>query len=296
MVRAALAVAALALASALASALALAGNPALELRPLGAAPPEQPARALGPGQLPHSEVATGSRDVARAWLARPTDRYPHAVLGDALEASQLVVEMRDGRAVHVELPPNRVFEDLAPRLADLDGDGRDEILVVESDLRLGASLSVYGVRADGLQRRASSGFLGQPNRWLNPLGAGDFDGDGKLDLALVATPHIGGALRLYRYAEPALIPFAEFSGVSTHSLGSTELGLGRVVKRSPRDRLLMPDATMRALRLLEWTPGGVVEIARVALPSRPEGSLVPAGENRWRLRLEGGETIELLAR
>lgn len=292
MVRAAFAVAALALAS----ALALAGGPALDLRPLGTVPPEPPAPSLRPGQLPHSEVATGSRDVARAWLAHPTDRYPHAVLGDALEAAQLVVEMRDGGTFSVELPPNRVFEDLVPRLVDLDGDGRDEIVVVESDLRLGASLSVYGVRADGLQRRASSGFLGQPNRWLNPLGAGDFDGDGKLELALVATPHIGGVLRLYRYAEPALIPFAELSGVSTHSLGSTQLGLGRVVKRSPRDRLLVPDATMRALRLLEWTPDGVAEIARVALPSRPEGSLAPAGENRWRLRVGGGETLEVLAR
>jgi len=60
-----------------------------------------------------------------------------------------------------------------------------------------------------------------PNRWLNPLGVGDFDGDGRLDIALVATPHIGGRLRLYRYQPGRLTLFAERSGVSTHRIGST---------------------------------------------------------------------------
>ena len=253
-------------------------------------------QATRPGQLPHSEVATGLRNVAFAWLARPTDRYRHAVLGDALEAAQLVVEMRDGRVFNVELPPDRVFEDLGPRLVDLDGDGRDEIVVVESDLRFGASLAVYAVDASGLRRRASSGFLGWPNRWLNPLGAGDFDGDGKTDLALVATPHIGGVLRLYRFTEPALAFYAEYSGVSTHRLGSTHLGLGRVVKRRPRDRLLLPDQAQRSLLLLEWGAQGIAEVARVDLPGRLDGSLVFTGENRWQLRVEGGAAFEVIAR
>jgi hypothetical protein len=49
-----------------------------------------------PDQLPHSRVAHGHKDIKAAWLSHPTDRYPHGVLGDALEASRLVVETRSG--------------------------------------------------------------------------------------------------------------------------------------------------------------------------------------------------------
>ncbi len=35
--------------------------------------------------------------------------------------------------------------------------------------------------------------------------------------------------------------FAEYPGISTHRMGSTELGLGRVASVKPRDQLLVPD-------------------------------------------------------
>ena len=56
--------------------------------------------------------------------------------------------MADGRLQDVtyQLPLNRVFEDLVPRLVDLDGDGRDEVVLVESDLLRGAALVVLGLR------------------------------------------------------------------------------------------------------------------------------------------------------
>jgi len=41
-------------------------------------------------------VAEGTRDIARTWLAKLIDRYPHGVLSDVLEANALVVEARDG--------------------------------------------------------------------------------------------------------------------------------------------------------------------------------------------------------
>ncbi len=256
----------------------------------------QPGRAPRPGQLPMSRIAVGTRDIAAAWLARPTDRYPHGALGDALEAAQLVVERRDGTVLELELPPSRVFEDLEPRLFDLDGDGRDEIILVESDLRLGASVAVYGIGADGLGRRAASEFIGRANRWLNPVGAGDFDGDGRPDIAVVLTPHIGGILRLFRFTEPLLEPFADHMGVSTHSFGSFDLAMGRVVDRRPRDRLLLPDQAHRRMRLLEWTDGAIEEVASVELPAPLASGLTPIGPNRWRLRLDDGRRFELQAR
>jgi hypothetical protein len=241
-----------------------------------------------PDQLPQSRVARGRRNIIAAWYAGPTDRYRHGVLGDELEASRLVVETFDEKHLHVDLPPTRVFEDLEPRLADLNGDHNDEIIVVESDTTLGASLVVYGIITGCLVRMAATPFLGQPYRWLNPLGVGDFDGDGRPDIALVATPHIGGILRLYRFDDAALSLFAEYLGVSTHRMGSTELGLGRVIPATPRDRLLVPNQARRALMLLEWTPDGWHEITRAQLPGQLRSSLIPVEDSRWRLRLEDG--------
>lgn len=246
-----------------------------------------------PDQLPGSRVARGDGDIAAAWLAGPTPRYDHAVLGDGLEAARLVVETRDGKTLVHALPASRVFEDLMPRLVDMDQDGDDEILVVETDSALGASLAVYGIAGERIVRRTATAFLGQSHRWLNPLGVGDFDGDGRLDIALVATPHIGGRLRLYRYTAPTLTRFAETGGVSTHAIGSRELGLGRVVPYPDRDRFLLPDQSHGSLLLLEWTPDGIRELARATLPSAIETSLELRGNDRWRFRSRDGRHWEV---
>lgn len=266
----------------------------IELKLHAAGPPSIDISAASrPDQLPQSRVARGDRNIVAAWYAGPTDRYRHGVLGDRLEASRLVVETADGEYLQIDLPPSRVFEDLEPRLYDLDGDDRDELIVVESDVDAGASLAVYGIVADRLVRVAQTPFLGQPNRWLNPLGVGDFDGDGRPDIALVATPHIGGRLRLYRYKDATLSLFAEYPGISTHRLGSTELGLGRVVAAVPRDRLLVPNQARRVIMLMEWSPDGWREMTRVQLPGTLGSSLVPMGEGRWRFRLENGRFYEI---
>ena len=251
-------------------------------------PPQKGSSSKMPGQLPHSRVARGSRDIVVAWLADPTDRYQHDVLGDDLEATKLMVETSTGKRLQVDLPPTRVFEDLQPRIVDIDGDGREEIIVVESDRFLGASLAVYGIVDDRLARIAATAFLGRPYRWLNPLGVGDFNGDGKLDVALVATPHIGGILRLYRFKIGKLSLFAEYPGVSTHQMGSTELGLGRVVANRPRDQLLVPTQTRKAMMLLEWSPDGLQVVARVELPGRLASSLTPTDDGKWRFHVEDG--------
>lgn len=246
-----------------------------------------------PGQLPHSRIAHGLRDVKAAWLAMPTERYHHGVLGDNLEAASLVIETHDNQQLQVDLPMTRVFEDLEPRLADLNRDGRDEILVVESDLSLGAALAIYHIAGKKLVQLSMTPFLGQKNRWLNPLGTGDFDGDGNTEIAVVATPHIGGKLRLYRLSGSRLEMFAEYDGVSTHKMGSTELGLGRVIKGTSRDRILIPDQSRLSFILLEWRQTGWNELTRVILKSAINSSLIDAGNGRWQFMAENGNRYEV---
>ena len=48
------------------------------------------------GMLPDGEGATGAGLIAEAYLTGPTDRYPHGILGDAIEVSGLRVVTSEG--------------------------------------------------------------------------------------------------------------------------------------------------------------------------------------------------------
>ena len=211
-------------------------------------------------RLPQSLATSGQRDVAWAWLASPTGRYPHASMGSAVHAASLHVIGQDGRTASLQLPKQRVFEDLQPRLVDLDGDGRDEIVVIEADVERGAALVAYGLPRTGnvLEERARSAFLGLPFRWLSPVGFADFEGKSKLDIASVTTPHIGGVLTLYRYAPPRIEAFAKAMDVSNHQMGDPNLqmhailGRGDGIGSGQRPTVIVPDMSRRALHALRW--------------------------------------------
>ncbi len=110
--------------------------------------------------IPHSRVATGANDIAAAWLAGATGRYAHGVLGDAIEASELRVRTRQGKELVFRLLQDSVFEDLTPRLTDIDGDGRDEILLVRSHVEAGAAVMLLGLRGERITRLAESPAIG----------------------------------------------------------------------------------------------------------------------------------------
>lgn len=216
---------------------------------------QRAAPAAAAKRLPQSQATPGQQDIAWAWLASPTARYPHSSMGSPVHAGSLQVLGRDGRAASLELPRQRVFEDLQPRLIDLDGDGRDEIVVIEADGERGAALVAYGMprTGDQLEERARSSYLGLPFRWLNPVGFADFDGDGKLDIASITTPHIGGTLTLYRYAPPRIEPFAKAMDVSNHQMGDANLQMHAVLSLpGQRPTVVVPDMSRRGLHALRW--------------------------------------------
>ena len=266
-------------------------------------------------RLPDSQVAQGQRNIAWAWLGSPTRRYPHPALGSAEHAGSLHVLLRQtgGSAspfasgstqgtytaaksavatpIVLTLPLNRVYEDRLPRLVDLDGDGTDEILLIESDLLKGSALVVLGIRSvrvggsekQTLVELARGPFTGSTFRWLNPVGVADFDGDGRLDIASVTTPHIGGVLNLYHYRpqEPAgptnrpgqLVAFANVMDVSNHKMGELEQEVAAIVTLpGQRPAIVVPDMTLTALHAFRWeAPGQWKELADLKpLPARIE--------------------------
>jgi hypothetical protein len=216
-------------------------------------------------RISQSSVARGTQNISSAWLGSPTIRYPHKSLGAYSHAASLHVLVRGTNAgmiqLDYELPIHRVFEDLMPRLIDLDGDGSDEIVLVESDNTQGAAVVVLGIDKQGgpanlrIKELARSANIGMPFRWLNPVGVADFDRDGKLDLAAILTPHLGGVLTLYRYEPPNLTPFAKLTDVSNHRMGSSEQRLAVIVppsKTGQAPTVIVPDMTLKALYALRW--------------------------------------------
>ena len=65
--------------------------------------------ASRPGALPDLRIVMGRNNISEAWLADPTTRYQHFVLGSAYEAASLVVKLRDGRTLKFTLPQDSVF-------------------------------------------------------------------------------------------------------------------------------------------------------------------------------------------
>ncbi|MEZ5869153.1 MAG: VCBS repeat-containing protein [Defluviimonas denitrificans] len=207
--------------------------------------------------------------ITRACYDRPKsdDLYRHDVLGNTPEWSRLIVTLGpkgraagQGAALGFPLGPGHLYEDTAPRLADLDGDGRPEVIAVETDHRQGARL--LALFLDG--RSAATPYIGTPRRWLAPVGAADFDGDGRDEVAYVETPHLGRSLHLVRLDANRLRTVATAPGLTNHRIGDARIQ-GRVALCDGRPTILTADAG--------WT--------RVMATTLEGGKLIPRPRGRY---------------
>lgn len=205
--------------------------------------------------------------VAYACYERPTRRYGHGALGDRGEWERLSVVLRiagatagDGggltRQLRIEAPDDGVFEDVAPRLADLDGDGIVEIVAVESTAQGGAALVVFRTSPEGVVRFAATPPIGQRHRWLAPAGIADLDGDGRIEIAYVETPHLAGILRVWRLAGPELVEIASAEGFSNHSFGAAGI-VGGVRDCGAGTELVLPDRSRRQVMAVRLDQGSL---------------------------------------
>ena len=209
-------------------------------------------------------------DITGARYADPTRRYDHGILGDEVEYGTLVISTTKGR-VRLKLPQTRVFEDTEPRLADVDGDGAPEVIVVETDMARGARLSVYD--EDGLV--AATPYIGQTHRWLAPVGAGDLDGDGRVEIAYVETPHLAKILKVVRLVDGRLEPVARKSGLTNHRYGEPAIH-GGVYRCGGRMVMVTADSHWNHAMATELVKGRLV--SRELGPYRGPASLgAPAG-------------------
>ena len=213
----------------------------------------------------------GAETIAAARYEAPVARYGHYALGPPHEYARVTATTDGGRTIALELPENEVFEDLAPRLVRLAPGGAAELLVIVSRRDAGSRLALVGLRGGVLAIGAQSAAIGTANRWLNPVGVADLDGDGRAEIAAVITPHIGGTLKVYRRRGRDLVEVAALAGFSNHVYGTIELALSSPVAVAGGMRLLVPDASRLALRMVALQKGRLVETGRCALGSPVTG-------------------------
>ena len=170
--------------------------------------------------------SAAAQSISGAQYTQPTDRYPHAILGDGIEHAGLRVTLTDGSSQEAIWPDGMVFEDTNPRLADLDGDGAPEVIVVETSDTLGARLAVWGLRDGRLTALAQTPHIGRRFRWLAVAGAADLDGDGRMEIAYVDRPHLAKILMVWRYENEALSLVATQDGLTNHRIGEADIGGG----------------------------------------------------------------------
>lgn len=198
--------------------------------------------------------AAAGESITAARYDEPTTRYAHGVLGDAIEYGALTLDTSEGRRLRFVLPEERVFEDLEPRLADLDGDARPEVIVVESHRDFGARLAVWGT--GGLA--AATDWIGRPNRWLAPVGAADLDGDGTMDIAFVDRPHLAKTVRIFSWRDATLTEVARARGYSNHRIGEDFIS-GGIRDCGDGPEMVVARGDWSGIVALRWTGEGFAE-------------------------------------
>ncbi len=234
--------------------------------------------------LPDSRVIqTGPEQVLV--LAEPTDRYPHAVLGDTLEATSVVSVIVGSNEVEVIYQSEEyVIESIAPLLADLNGDGANDIALTISD---DTEVRVVVVSGDG-DVLAMSGPEDRLLGWRQLVAVGPLGPNGETEIAEVLNPDTDGTVRFLRRRGKQLEVAAAIAGYRTHQFGSRNLeqAVAADIDRDGHVEVIVPTPSQQAIAGVRHGPDGAVEMwarplggtlaTNIAVLTRPDGTLTLA--------------------
>ena len=91
------------------------------------------------------------------------NKYLHGILGDRIEAEQLVV-VEEGVFYDISLDSTYVFEDIRPRIYDVDIDNQLEYITLRTHVDRGAAIAIYKVVNGKLTELATIDEIGISNR------------------------------------------------------------------------------------------------------------------------------------
>lgn len=191
-------------------------------------------------QLPEQAISISADGNTYAQYAKPTLKYTHGILGDAIEAEQLVV-VQDSVFYELDLADEYVFEDIRPRLFDVNQDGALEFITIRSHQDLGAGIVIYKIEQGVLEEYAFVEEIGFSNKWLNLVGINDFTNDGQIEMVWVQTPHIGGILKYTVIEAGKLEPLDQTGEYSNHGIGEHNLCLSATTEINGEKLFYLPN-------------------------------------------------------
>ncbi len=190
-------------------------------------------------QLPEQAISISRDKQVYAAYTNPTERYNHRVMGDGVEGGGLVVVV-DSVFYELELSENYVFEDIRPRLFDVDQDGNLEIITIRTEVTQGAGILIYKIVNNQLEEYAYVPEIGLASRWLNLVTINDLDNDGVIELVWIQTPHIGGILKIAKIQPGELTVLDELSQYSNHGYGDRNLCLSVLTQQNQEKIFYVP--------------------------------------------------------
>ena len=216
-------------------------------------------------QMPEEAITISQDSTVWAQYASPTDKYAHGILGDRIEAGQLVVAA-NGQILDVTLDSLYVYEDVRPRLYDVDGDGELEVIAIRSHIDLGGGVVIYKIEEDTLVEYAYVEEIGSRNRWLNIVAINDLDNDGVVELAWIQTPHIGGILKVAKIFEGMMTPLSEASEYSNHAIGEINLCLSALTDSPTGKVIYVPNQDRSNIVGFTFQNNSLTEVERIIEP------------------------------
>jgi hypothetical protein len=237
------------------------------------------------------DVIPGGRVVSTGFVGAvpvgPTQRYPHGVLGDDIEASALQIWTDYGANPRVELAEDEVIEGISAIAAVLGDGGPLGFLVTVSNAEDGARLRAYDEQGEVI---AESDPIGRGFRWLHQIGVGPTGPDGEIEVIAVRTPHIGGVVEAYRLDGDRFERVAAIEGYSSHVIGSANLDMALLTDTDADGQLeiVVPTQAMTELAILERTADGFSELDRLPLDGSLATNIAAAVDRDGHLNLAVG--------
>lgn len=196
-------------------------------------------------QLPEAVITVDLDSTVYAQYTMPTERYRHGIMGDRVEGGQLVVIV-DNEIYELTLPEEYVFEDIRPRIYDVDNDGQLEFICIRSHRDRGAGIVIYKIVDEQLIEYATIAEIDKANRWLNIVAIDNLDDDETIEIVWIQTPHIGGILKVAKIMPGQLAvldpnPIAIGAGYSNHTIGSRNLCLSVLTEQSNQKVFYVPN-------------------------------------------------------
>lgn len=223
-------------------------------------------------------------------LTQPSNRYDHGIFGDQVEASGFAIIDAATKELIQEasVPQKDVIESLQPLWVDWDQNGTKEIVLTLSNNDTGARLALVDETGKLL---AEGEPLGQDHRWRHALAVDAFSSTGKLELAEITTPHIGGKLQFVEWDQKNQELKVKAAGAeySTHSIGSKNLDMHASLDTDfdGQQELWVPNQQKNALIGIQRTAEGFEQIDQVELQGTLSSNVLSIKSNEQAILAAG---------